>query len=219
VYLFKRLINTGVNSNAIQQALAWSLYQMYQYTEALNVINALLEIYETPNLLQTKACILAEYGFSDQDKGKIIQARNLFRKFSEETGDSLMYFNYGNTLNELGDGHEAIKQYKISLNLNPNNAQCWKNLGTTYYGIGEHDQEIICYDTALSLDSDLPQALFSKGITLAQHYGKYEEALSLFHKVLDRKNTLIQGYVNGLFWVAYCYQEIGDLTLAGYSAA
>ena len=125
-----------------------------------------------------------------------------------------MLFNYGNTLNELGNYHDAIEQYKLSLIKDPNHAQCWKNMGTTYYNIGEHVTEISCYDKALSINPDLPQALFSKGITLTQYFNRYEESLELFHRLLDRKNTLTFEYVNGLFWVAYCYEQIGDLAKA-----
>lgn len=213
-YLFRRLIADGNTTYNIYQALAWSLYQTYQYNDALNMINFVLELRETHNGLKTKACILAEYGFRDQDKGKIIQARDIFKKFSNEQDSALMLFNYGNTLNALGNYDEAIAQYGNSLKKDEENAQCWKNLGTTYYNKGEHEKELSCYDKALSINPDLPQALFSKGITLAQQYGRYREALNLFHRVLDNKNNLTRDYVNGLFWVAYCYQELGDLETA-----
>jgi len=214
IYLFRRLISSGNTEYNLYQALAWSLYQTYQYNEALNTINLLLDFRETDNGLKTKACILAEAGFRENDKGKIIQARNLFKRFSTGGDSALMLFNYGNTLNALGNFNEAIEQYKFSLAKEPNHAQCWKNLGTTYCNLGQHDQEICCYDKALEIDPDLPQALFSKGITLAQHYKKYQESLALFHHVLDVDNSLFAEYVNGLFWVAYCYEQIGDLTKA-----
>jgi tetratricopeptide (TPR) repeat protein len=125
-----------------------------------------------------------------------------------------MLFNYGNTLNALGNYHEAIEQYQLSLKKDPNYAQCWKNMGTTYYNLSEHTLEIECYDKALFINPELPQALFSKGITLAQHFNKYGEALELFHRVLDRKNTITKEFINGLFWVAYCYEQMNDLTKA-----
>ncbi|RFZ90281.1 DUF4365 domain-containing protein [Mucilaginibacter conchicola] len=214
VYLFRRLIREGSVSYNIHQALAWSLYQTYQYNDALSTINLVIESSETPNSLKIKACILTEFGFATQDKGKLIQARNIFKEFLTGEDSAVMLYNYANALNSLGEFREAIVQYRLSIKKDPNEARCWKNLGTTYYNLGEHDKEMACYDKALALNPELPQALFSKGITLAQHFAKHDEALVLFHKVLSEKNNLAQEYVNGLFWVAYCYEQIGDIDKA-----
>lgn len=214
VYLFRRLIREGSVSYNIHQAMAWSFYQTYQYNDALSTINLVIETSETPNSLKIKACILTEFGFATQDKGKLIQARNIFKQFLTGEDSAVMLYNYANALNSLGEYREAIVQYRLSIKKDPNEARCWKNLGTTYYNLGEHDEEISCYDKALTLNPELPQALFSKGITLAQHFAKYDEALVLFHKVLSKKNSLAQEYVNGLFWVAYCYEQIGNIDQA-----
>ena len=214
IYLFRRLIQTGNGKYNVHQALAWSLYQTFQYKDALNIINYLLDIDKNDDCQKTKACILTEYGQQDKDKGKIIQARNLFQKFLSGKDSALMIYNYANTFYALGSYSEALEQYKLSIERDPLNAQCWKNMGTTYYHLGEHDKELECYDHALEISSDLPQALFSKGVTLAQHYAKYSEALQLFHRVLDHRNDLIHQYVSGFFWVAYCYEEVGNLPQA-----
>lgn len=146
VYLFRRLIQDGNKTYSINQALAWSIYQVYQYNDSLNTINSLIEFRETENSLKIKACILAEFGFRDQDNGKILQSRNLFKKFLTGDDSAIMLFNYRNTLNALGNYLDAIEQYKLSIEKDPSNAQCWKNMGTTYYNLGNYDKEIACYD-------------------------------------------------------------------------
>ncbi len=214
VYLFRRLIDGGNRQYNTYLALAWSLYQTYRYHEALNIVNNLTNISSTENILQLKACILAEYGFSDNDRGKIIQARNLFKSYLPPNSSAIIYYNYANTLSELRDYSSAIINYKISIDKDPNFAPCWKNLGTAYGHQEEFDEELRCYDVALSINPNLQEALFSKGVTLAKDFGKYEEALKYFNSVLSAKNNLLQGNINGLFWVAEAYEKTGDIISA-----
>ncbi|WP_439697405.1 DUF4365 domain-containing protein [Mucilaginibacter sp. AW1-7] len=216
VYLFRHLIRDGFGNFNIEQALCWSLYQTFRYHEALSIINELVKIKTTENLLQMKACILAEYGMNDGDKGKIIQARDLFKDSISPTAPAMIYYNYANTLGALHDHEKAIKLYRISLQKDPNAAQAWKNLGTQHGYFGDFEDELKCYDTALSINPGLQPALFSKGVALAQNFGKYKEALTYFEQVLSTKNNLTQVYINGLFWVAEAYEQVGNLKSALY---
>lgn len=211
VYLFRELLKQNPANNPAKQALAWSLYMSYDYGEALRTINELLEIIKSPSLYEMKACILAEHGFKEKDKGKIIQARDLFKNYIDNNSESIIFYNYANTLNGLQDYEEAIIQYKISLTKNPNHAECWKNLGTTYWNIKQHDEEMVCYDKALSINPELKEALISKGITLAQVYNQYEEALQLFNHALQKGNTIPHSFIHSLFWVAYTHEKLGNL--------
>ncbi|WP_214072647.1 DUF4365 domain-containing protein [Mucilaginibacter sp. dw_454] len=216
VYLFRRLIIDSKDNLNIRQALAWSLYRCYRYADALVIINQLLNLRTSLNYLQIKACILAEFGFSDRDKGKIIQARDLFRQSLEKSPSAIMHYNYANTLSELSDYEAAVTEYLKSIESDPNVAECWKNLGTAQGHLEKFSEELRCYDVALSINPDLPQALFSKGITLAQRFQRYDDALVLFNRVLSQGDDLIKGYILGLTWVAEAYQQTGDLTSALY---
>jgi tetratricopeptide (TPR) repeat protein len=137
VYLFRHLIKDGFGNFNVRQALCWSLYGTFRYHESLSLINDLLTTNITGNLLQIKACILAEFGMSDGDKGKIIQARDLFKKAISKDAPAIIYYNYANTVSALLDYKEAIRQYSVSLEIDPNFAPSWKNLGTAYGHNGE----------------------------------------------------------------------------------
>ncbi|WP_345947659.1 DUF4365 domain-containing protein [Mucilaginibacter sp. PAMB04274] len=216
VYLFRELQKESDLNDFALQALAWSLYMTHQYRDALFLINQVLKNKQTDNLFQTKACILAEMGREDKDRGKVLQAKELFESYASKDVTGVMSYNYGNTLSSLGEIKQAVIQYKKSLKIDSSNARCWKNLGTAYYDLQKHDKELQCYDEALSIDPELEEAMFSKGITLAQIYANYQEALELFNRVLSKNNSVKERFVNGLFWVAYCYEQIGDLKNALY---
>ncbi|HEY9261286.1 DUF4365 domain-containing protein [Chitinophaga sp.] len=213
-YLFRKLMDQTDQRYGVHQALAWSYYHLFRYKEALYTINYLIDIEETRESLIIKGCILAEYGAADNDKGKVLQARNIFKEHLDIDDNALMLYNYGNTFYSLGEYEAATEQFLRSLDKDPIQPQCLKNLGTSYYHLDLHEKELECYDRALDIDPDLPQALFSKGVTLAQVYKKYAEALELFNKVLSYRNDLIQQYVNGLYWVARCYEELDNLEMA-----
>jgi tetratricopeptide (TPR) repeat protein len=212
VYLFRQVCKHGAGGNRYTwQALAWSLYQCYQYRESLELINNILAEFSNAYLQQTKACILAEYGKLSGDRGKLIQARDIFSKYLNDAADGLCYYNYANTLSSLGQDQQAMENFRISIAHNPNNAQCWKNLGTAYYNLGLHEEEIKCYDSALAINGNLLEALFSKGVTLAQVYGQYREALKYFDKVLAKANSFPPDFINGFYWIGFCYAELGEI--------
>ena len=85
-------------------------------------------------------------------------------------------------IKSIGQHEEAIKHYQECLKINPNHATAWKNLGQVYWDIHEHEKEIECYNKALAINPKLPQALFSKGVTLSRIYNQHEEGLKLMLK-------------------------------------
>ena len=216
VYLFRQLLGPGSHKLNILQALCWSLFQSYRYPEALTLINDLILQHPKDNLMQIKACIMAEYGIATMDKGKIIQAKNIFGQSLNEQASNLVHYNYGNTLAALGENQSAVEQYKISLKKDSYYAQCWKNLGTSQGHLCDHEEEIKSYQTALSIDPNLFEALFSMGIALAKDFRKYDEALKYFTKALAINKTTKPGYVSGLYWVAESYLQTGNIQSALY---
>jgi tetratricopeptide (TPR) repeat protein len=208
IFLFRELLKKDSGNIPMRQALAWSLHMTYQYAEALKVINELLRTNPSARNYQTKACILAEFGFKENDKGKIIQAKNLFQQYIDQEADGLMLYNYANTLIGLANYEEAIRNYKLSLEKNQNYAECWKNLGTCFYHIGNHEEEMNCYDRALAIEPALPEALISKGITLIKIYSRYKDALILFNQVQDLDDVLYDSFVYGFFWLAFVHEKL-----------
>jgi len=89
---------------------------------------------------------------------------------------------------------EAIDDFKRVLEIAPNEAEGWANLGTVYYEKGEYEQAINSYKTALKINSGFDPIIY-KGIGKAyMAKGQYEQAINAFTEVIrfhpDEPETL-----------------------------
>jgi tetratricopeptide (TPR) repeat protein len=211
-FYFKNLLKDDPKNVILLEGLSHSQYMSYNYKEALYNINKAIDLSGKPSQYLAKACILAEDGIQNNIKGKIIEAKNLFKQFIEKNpNQELHHYNFANTLSRLGENEEALKHFKACLKLNPNNAQAWKNLGQVYYDLHKHKEELNCYNKALSINPNLSQALFSKGITLSHIFNKNKEALSLMMKALDNELEMLLNFPRGYFWLASVNEKLNNL--------
>jgi len=212
IFYFKNLLVENPNDIVILEGLAHSQYNTFHYKEAINNINKAIELTGTSSQYLTKACILAEDGMQNGIKAKIIEAKNIFKDFLNKDNTQFIYhYNYANTLSRLGYNEEAISHFELCLKLNPNFEQAWKNLGQVYFDIKEHEKELNCYDKALRINPKLPQALFSKGVTLSRIYNKDEEGLSLMLKAVGDDENMLLEYQYTYFGIAYAYEKLGNI--------
>ena len=211
-FYLKKLLKSNGGNTILLEAFSYSLYQLFNYKDALHFINEAISISGTPNQKLIKACILAEDGIQNGIKSKLVQAKDLFNQFilSFPNQDDYHY-NYANTLNGLGENNKALSHYKKCLEINPNHFQAWKNLGSVYYHLKSHDKELKCYDKALTINPNLPQALFSKGITLSHIFQKHEEGLSLMLKSIEIEENTFNNYPIGYYWLSYVHEKLGKL--------
>lgn len=205
--IYCKLLAIGQNVNWLS-ALSMCQYSLYRYDEALVTINKALEFSDMPELYANKASILAEGGIQARDKAKLLEAKSIFGRIIKQFDEPHYYYNYANTLTELGEYGVAESYYKKSLHRNPNYAEAWKNLGQVYFHLHNHKKEIICYNNALLLKPNLPQALMSKGIYLVSIEKKTKEGLEFMEEAYNKDPQLFYHFQMAYYWFAYSFFKL-----------
>lgn len=212
---FKELLQRDKKNVRGWQALAWCQYSLYRYHEAIISINHALALNEADrDSLSVKACILTEDGIQSGNKANLLIARDIFKKVVSNGSHWNDHFNYGNVLQELGDYEGAKAEFLIAINHNPAKAEIWKNIGSVYFHLKDHNAEIDCYDKALALNSNLAEALISKGVTLLKVFGKKQEAAEMIHRGIEIDESISIKWPHAWYWLATAHFENNDLIKA-----
>lgn len=215
IFYFKKVLDNKpiLNEAILLQGIAHSLYEMYNYNEAILYINRCLEIDKSENTYLTKACILAEQGISLSSKSKLLSAKQIFKQFLDLGYNQAIYhYNYANTLQNLSEYENAVIHFEIAISLNPYYAEAWKNLGTVYYHLDNTAKELECYDNALKINPKLYQALFSKGVTYVFKLERIDEGLQLMLDSMSmNEQDLITTFPQGYYCIGYAYYRLNNL--------
>lgn len=212
---FKELLKRDKRNIRGWHALAWCQYSLYRYNEAIVSINHALALNEANrDSLSIKACILTEDGIQSGNKANLLIARDIFKKFVGNSSHWNDHFNYGNVLQELGDYEGAKDEFLIAIDHNQAKAEIWKNLGSVYFHLKDHNAEIDCYDKALALNSNLAEALISKGVTLLKVFGKKQEAAELIQRGIEIDESISIKWPHAWYWLATAHFENNDLKKA-----
>jgi tetratricopeptide (TPR) repeat protein len=218
IFFFKKSLEKDIpnNKNLLLQGIAHSLYEMFNYNEALIYINKSIDIDPSKSAYLMKACILAEQGISTYNKSKLLSAKEIFKNFLDsEPNKPIYHFNYANTLQHLQEYNLAIEHFEIAIKLNPKYAEAWNNLGMIYYHLHDHDKEIQCYDKAIEIKPNLYQALFSKGVTYSLIYNRYDEGLELMlNSIKTNEDDLLSSFPRGYYYIAQTYYKKNDFLKA-----
>jgi tetratricopeptide (TPR) repeat protein len=207
----QELLKEGNQNIAIWQALSWCQYSLFRYDEALMNIERALSISSIDEVsLSLKASILTEDGIRRGDRASVMLGRNIFKRISESSSHWVNHYNYGNALHALGDYEAAKTQFLLSLHLDPSQAIVWKNLGTVYYHLGNHNEELRCYDKALSIDDSLSEALSSKAVTLLIVFKKAQEAIHLISRAIEIDSSIPRHWPKAWYWLGQAYFELGN---------
>lgn len=172
---FFNILNNSPENPVTLSSIAMCYYKSYDYNKALVYINKALSLFQHKKLYFNKACILVEAGLYNNQYEKLLEAKKIFSENIEESDNFHIHYSYANALSHI-PGEEnfllAEKEFKIALQQNPNYAKAWKNLGSLYFNEGRHEEELKCYSKALLINPNLPEALFSMGMTLHQIFNK-----------------------------------------------
>ena len=121
------------------------------------------------------------------------------------------YYNLGNALSGLVEYDRARAAYLEAINFNDKVAEVWKNLGTCYFHLGDHQRELECYDTALGLNPRLSHALVSKANTTAAVFHNYGEALRLLDEAAQADRDIGKHWPHFHWWKAHYLFQCGEL--------
>jgi len=107
------------------------------------------------------------------------------------------------TLKEKGQVDEAITCYRRALELNPNYADAYNNLGLTFKEKGELDEAITCYRRALELNPNQVNAHFNMSLALLLS-GNFKQGWSEYEWrwKADKLTIASQQYPRSLFSLA-----------------
>lgn len=214
VELREYLLDNPDTGNA-WEPLAWSQYNLFQYKEALASINKSLELDPTnEQASRIRACILAEFGISHNDRASVLEANEIFRASAASCDHWTACYNYGNTLSALGKHEEAITQYLKALKCDPKQIQVWKNLGSAYHRLGAHDREMRCFNEALEIDPAHSITLMCKGVSLLIDFDQAEDGACLIERALAVDEKLAIQWPHAWYWLAEAYRKVGDLDQA-----
>jgi tetratricopeptide (TPR) repeat protein len=121
-----------------------------------------------------------------------------------EPGSVLAWNHLGSAYLMLGHYQEAIKAYRESLRLKPDDANTWQAIGTTYTSLGRYQEAFEAYSEALQLK---PDALtwYTLGFVYAK-LGHYQEAIKAYRESLRLKPD------NDFAWhcLAIAYAQSGN---------
>lgn len=212
---FKRLLKESDQNIDAWRALAWCQYSLFHYQEALASINHAVSL-DTDNALSwsLKASILTEDGVQRGIRANLLLAKDIFCKIAEKSKQWVDHYNYGNALQALGEYDAAKHEFLLALDYNPKQAEVWKNLGSVYFHLHDHQEEIRCYEEALAINSELPEALASKGVTLLRVFGKAEEAIDLLTHALETDDTFALRWPHAWYWLSQAYLQLDRLEAA-----
>jgi tetratricopeptide (TPR) repeat protein len=83
----------------------------------------------------------------------------------------------GTTLQQLGRYEEAIKVVDKAIQLSPDDAELWRQMGDILVRQERSEQALLSYQHALKLNSNHPDALYKSGALLDQ-FARYGEAIA-----------------------------------------
>ncbi|MCW5977611.1 MAG: tetratricopeptide repeat protein [Bryobacteraceae bacterium] len=110
---------------------------------------------------------------------------------------------------KVGDGEEAVRTYLRVVEIDPQFAGAWVNLGTIHFGAREFDKARQCYKNAVEADPRYPLARFNLG-NLYDELGQRAEALAQYQAALKLQPEYADAHYN----IALLYQSSGQLLRA-----
>jgi tetratricopeptide (TPR) repeat protein len=117
---------------------------------------------------------------------------------------------------EQGKLDEAVAEFQAAIELEPDNADAYRNLGTAYLEQGKDEEAAAAYEQAIELDPDFGEA-YGDLAGVYVDLGRLSEAIAIGEKAIELAPDYAMAYNNLGF--AYYQQGMLDEAIAEYKEA
>ena len=120
-----------------------------------------------------------------QELNKYDESLQCLDSIEKENSNYVPHLSKANLLASQEKYDEALGEYKIALEKNPNCTQGLYNMGVCNLNLKKYDEAKACFDDALKINPDLIEALIGKA-TIEHEQKNYQEAINLFDEILKK---------------------------------
>jgi len=107
------------------------------------------------------------------------------RRVTEHPDDLAARLDLAHRYLDAGMVEDALSQYAVALELDPDDAEALAHVGIILYQNGRPEEALRSVDRALSTDPRYPEGLFIRGVILLRGLDRPEDAISAFETYLD----------------------------------
>jgi type IV pilus biogenesis/stability protein PilW len=132
------------------------------------------------------------------------------------SSEVLILFNSGVDLYDQGDYSKALQAYQKVIELDPEYAEAYNNLGIIYQEIGDFDRALSAYQNAIGINPKYEKALNNLGVLLYLE-GRYEESIQAFQQALAINANNVESHIN--LGILFKKQGQVDKAMAAYDRA
>jgi tetratricopeptide (TPR) repeat protein len=200
-------------NSATWKALAHVCDHMHDYEYALFCVSKALKCehdgVERFNLIALQASIIAEQGIASNSRLLLKKAEEQFLAIAFKLRRPVDYYNLANVQGALGKLEIAEAHYRRCLEIEPEYAQAWNNLGSLLIKMRHREEGLACFDRALQLKPAMLEALCTKANVLLMASESSTEAIRLMDRAHELDPYIEMRWPHFHYWkaMALCQQN------------
>ena len=105
------------------------------------------------------------------------------------------WFQKGYNSDEIGEYDNAILYYQKAIEINPDYAFAYINMGLAYGNKSNYDKAIECYQKAIEINPEYAEAYYKMGVAYVDK-GNYDKAIECFQKAIEINPDDADAYYN-----------------------
>ncbi|UGQ15907.1 tetratricopeptide repeat protein [Borrelia sp. RT5S] len=149
---------------------------------------------ETPKSSPTDLTSLKTLALTNENKGNLKIAEEIYEKIASITKRAEDYYKIGIIKFKLKKHKEAIKAFRDTLLIHPNNKRAYTNIGTILLMLNENKEAIQAFEKAIAIDQNYGTAFYKKGIAEEKNNDKTQAFMSFkrAHDITKNPNYAIK---------------------------